>query len=74
MINLLEGSEKLNIGNIISIQFDTKSIGFERNLHEDYNAYNFKLDHKKFNYGFFYSNDKFELEEEYVLITIPKLL
>lgn len=73
LISHLEGSERLNVGDTVSIQFDTKSIpGFERDLQEDYNAYNFKLDHKKFTYGFFYSNDKVELEEEYVLIPIPK--
>ncbi len=72
LINCLQGSERLNIGDIVSIQFDTKSIGFERNLQEDYNAYHFKLDHKKFSYGFFSSNEMIEFFEEYVLIPIPK--
>lgn len=72
LINLLEGSERLEVGDIISIEFDTRKIGFKRSLQEDYNAYHFKIDHKKFTYMFLYSNDKLDLFEEYILIPIPK--
>ena len=72
LIHLLEGSERLQVGDIISIEFNTQKLGFERDLHEDYNAYHFKIDHKKFNYMFHSSNDELSLFEEYVLIPIPK--
>ncbi len=73
LINILEGSERLQVGDIISIEFDTQKLGFERDLQEDYNAYHFKIDHKKFQYLFYFSNDKLTLFEEYILIPIPKV-
>lgn len=73
LINILEGSEKLQVGDIISIEFDTQKLGFERNLQEDYNAYHFKIDHKKFQYLFHSSNDELSLFEEHILIPIPKI-
>lgn len=70
LINYLDGSEKLVVGDVVSIQFDTKRIGFERNLVEDYCANKFKIDHKYFEYLFLTSNDKIDLVEEYILIPI----
>lgn len=72
LINILEGSERLQVGDIISIEFDTQKLGFERNLQEDYNAYHFKIDHKVSIFVSF-SNDELALFEEHILIPIPKV-
>lgn len=72
LINMLEGSDRLKVGDIISFQFNTQRLGFDRNLQEDFNAYNFKIVHKKFEYIFLTSNDFLDLFEEYVLKPIPR--
>lgn len=71
LINLLEGSDKLEVGDIVSIQFDTKKLGFERDLQNDYSAARFKIDHRLFEYSFLTSIDKLDFFQEYILIPIP---
>lgn len=72
LINKLEGSERLVVGDIINFEFDTQRIGFNRNLQKDYNSARFKIDHKLFTY-IFLSSHELELIEEYILIPIPRV-
>ena len=71
LIKILEDSDKLEVGDIVSIQFDTKKLGFERDLQNDYSAARFKIDHRLFEYSFLTSIDKLDFFQEYILIPIP---
>lgn len=67
LISSLKGANELNVGDIISVQFDTKKIGFERNFTKDFSSNKFQISYKQIEYIYLKAFDEYEVFEEYFL-------